>query len=223
MTTPVLQSGQTAIKICGLTCVDDVRAAVAAGAAAIGLVFYAASPRAVNVAQAVTLCREIPPFVARVGLFVDAPVDEINAVLAAVPLSLLQFHGEETASYCESFARPYIKALRLPVIAGGADVAAEIAAAMAAHPNASGFLLDSYQPGLPGGTGVCFDWRQVPDNIQRPLVLAGGLTPDNVARAIDELSPYAVDVSSGVEQRPGEKSRQKIEAFVAAVRAARVT
>ncbi|APC20828.1 MAG: phosphoribosylanthranilate isomerase [Pseudomonas protegens] len=198
-------------KICGITRIEDALAAVAAGADAIGLVFYPKSPRAVNVQQARAIIAALPPFVTSVGLFVNASRCELGEILDAVPLDLLQFHGDESAADCEGYHRPYIKALR---VKAGDD----IAAACLAYPRASGILLDTYVEGVPGGTGEAFDWSLVPQGLSKPIILAGGLTPDNVAAAIARVRPYAVDVSGGVEQGKGIKDPAKIQAFMQAVR-----
>lgn len=202
-------------KICGITAIDDAQAAVAAGADAIGLVFYAKSSRCVTAAQAAEIARAVGPFVTTVGLFVDAAREEIEAVLQAVPLQLLQFHGHETPAFCASFKCPFIKAIRM---ADGVDVLAadrEYAAA-----GALGLLLDSYSPAAPGGTGETFGWERIPANLQLPLILAGGLSPENVGAAVAQVKPYAVDVSSGVESAPGRKDSARIAAFVRAAHAA---
>lgn len=199
------------IKICGITRVEDALAAVEAGADAIGLVFYAKSPRAVSVQQARAIVAALPPFVTTVGLFVDASRCELGEILDAVQLDLLQFHGDESPQACSGHGRPYIKALR---VKAGDDIAASIAQ----YPEAKGFLLDTYVEGVPGGTGQAFDWSLVPKDSSRPLILAGGLTPDNVADAIAQVRPYAVDVSGGVEASKGIKDAQKIRAFIAQCR-----
>ncbi|WP_250461853.1 phosphoribosylanthranilate isomerase [Microbulbifer litoralis] len=199
------------VKICGITTSEDARDAVAAGADALGLVFYAKSPRNVTAEQAAVIARAVPPFVTLVGLFVDAASAEVEDILARVPLNLMQFHGSESADDCEQFRRPYIKALRMKD-----DL--DVLAAMAGHPAARGFLLDAYRPGVPGGTGESFDWQRVPRGSGQQIVLAGGLTPDNVARAIDEARPQAVDVSGGVEVSPGRKDPHKVAAFIRAAK-----
>ncbi|WP_430443021.1 MAG: phosphoribosylanthranilate isomerase [Pseudomonas piscis] len=198
-------------KICGITRIEDALAAVAAGADAIGLVFYAKSPRAVNVQQARAIIAALPPFVTTVGLFVNASRCELGEILDAVPLDLLQFHGDESSAACEGYHRPYIKALR---VKAGDD----IAAACQAYPGASGILLDTYVEGVPGGTGEAFDWSLVPQGLSKPIILAGGLSADNVALAIAQVRPYAVDVSGGVEQSKGIKDPARIQAFMQAVR-----
>lgn len=200
-------------KICGITRVEDALAAVEAGADAIGLVFYAKSPRAVTVQQARSIINAMPPFVTTVGLFVDASRCELGEILDAVSLDLLQFHGDESPESCEGYHRPYIKALR---VKPGDDIAAQVAL----YKNASGVLLDTYVPGIPGGTGEAFDWELVPEGLSKPIILAGGLTAENVAQAVARVRPYAVDVSGGVEAAKGIKDAQKIRAFMQAVRAA---
>lgn len=199
-------------KICGITRIEDALAAVEAGADAIGLVFYAKSPRAVTVQQARTIIAALPPFVTTVGLFVDASRCELGEILDAVPLDLLQFHGDESPAACDGYHRPYIKALR---VKPGDDIAAQVAL----YKNASGVLLDTYVPGIPGGTGEAFDWSLVPVGLSKPVILAGGLTADNVAGAINRVRPYAVDVSGGVEVAKGIKDAEMIRAFIQAVKA----
>ena len=198
-------------KICGITRIEDALAAVAAGADAIGFVFYAKSPRAVTAVQARAIIAALPPFVTTVGLFVNATACELNETLDAVPLDLLQFHGDETPEQCEGYHRPYIKALR---VKAGDD----IAGACNAYTSASGILLDAYVEGVPGGTGQAFDWSLIPQDLSRPIILAGGLTVDNVAQAIAQVRPYAVDVSGGVEKSKGIKDHDKIRAFMHNVR-----
>lgn len=199
------------VKICGITRVEDALAAVAAGADAIGLVFYAGSPRAVDVVQARRILAVLPPFVTSVGLFVDIPRAELEGILDSVPLDLLQFHGSESVEQCEGFNRPYIKALR---VKAGDD----ISAAIDRYPSARGILLDTYVEGVPGGTGAVFDWSLVPQVASKPLILAGGLHPDNVAAAVAQVRPYAVDVSGGVEADKGIKDAARIAAFIRAAR-----
>ncbi|MDH1056164.1 phosphoribosylanthranilate isomerase [Aquipseudomonas alcaligenes] len=199
------------VKICGITRVEDALAAAAAGADAIGLVFYAKSPRAVDVEQARAILAALPPFVTTVGLFVDAERSELERILASVPLDLLQFHGDESVQQCEAFGRPYIKALR---VKAGDDIAAQVAR----YPSAQGILLDAYVEGVPGGTGEAFDWSLIPQALSKPLILAGGLRPDNVAEAVSRVRPYAVDVSGGVEASKGVKDVEKVGAFIRAAR-----
>ncbi|MCH8543283.1 MAG: phosphoribosylanthranilate isomerase [Alcanivorax sp.] len=205
---------RTRVKICGITRADDALAAARAGADAIGLVFYGPSPRAVTAEQAAAICAVLPPFVTTVGLFVDATEAEVAAVLSRVPLDLLQFHGDETPEYCRRFDTPWIKALAMR---DGLDVAA----CATRYAGARGLLLDAWVPGVPGGTGEVFDWARIPDALPMPVVLAGGLTPDNVAQAIARVQPWAVDVSGGVEARDasgdalrGIKSAEAMKAFI---------
>lgn len=201
------------VKICGITRLEDALAAIEAGADALGFVFYGPSPRAITPAQAAAIVAQLPPFVTITGLFVDAAESEVREVLRQVPLDLLQFHGNESNADCARFGRPWIKALR---VQPGQD----LAAAIAAHPDARGILLDAWHPEQPGGTGLQFDWNLVPAESRRPLILAGGLNPDNVAQAIRQTRPYAVDVSGGVEYAKGVKDAAKIQAFMAGVRSA---
>ncbi|WP_137817959.1 phosphoribosylanthranilate isomerase [Pseudomonas sp. 2FG] len=194
-------------KICGITRIEDALVAAEAGADAIGLVFYAKSPRAVSVQQARAIIAALPPFVTTVGLFVNASRCELNEILDAVPLDLLQFHGDETAADCAGYHRPYIKALR---VKPGDDIAAQAAQ----YSQASGILLDTYVAGVPGGTGAAFDWSLVPHDLSKPIILAGGLCAENVRAAIRQVRPYAVDVSGGVEASKGIKDAEKIRAFI---------
>jgi phosphoribosylanthranilate isomerase len=200
-------------KICGITRVEDALAAVAAGADAIGLVFYAKSPRAVSPEQAAAIVQALPPFVTSVGLFVNMPRDQLQALLRQVPLDLLQFHGDESPADCEGYGRPYIKALRV-------RPDEDLAATIANYSGARGILLDTFVEGVPGGTGATFDWSLVPSDIAKPIILAGGLEASNVAAAIRQVRPYAVDVSGGVEASKGIKDANKIRVFVQAVHGA---
>ena len=198
------------IKICGITQNIDALRAVELGADALGLVFYSPSPRAVTLDRAQQIAKSIAPFVTLVGLFVNASPDEVRKTLAQVPLNLLQFHGDESSQYCEQFAFPYIKALRMKP-----DV--DVVSVMNQYTSARGILLDAYKPGVPGGTGESFDWDLVPKMSNRPLpiILAGGLTSQNISEAIDRVQPFAVDVSGGVEKSPGIKDQQKLTEFFA--------
>ncbi len=200
---------RTRVKICGITRSEDAHSAAAAGADAIGLVFHPASPRAVTDEQAAQIVRQLPPFVTVVGLFVDLPAEGVRRILAAVALDQLQFHGGEDAAFCRSFARPYLKALTV-------REGVSIAALASEYGDAAGLLLDSYHPQLRGGSGVAFDWDLIPRDLPRPLILAGGLDEHNVADAVRQVRPWAVDVSSGVEREKGIKERERIERFVAA-------
>lgn len=200
----------TRIKICGLTREEDVDAAVAAGADAIGFVFYPPSPRYLSPRRAAELARRVPPFIDVVGLFVNEAPESLLAVCEAVPINLLQFHGDEDGAYCRQFARPYLRAAR---VRPGLDLV-EFARAF---PDARGLLLDAFVEGY-GGGGHVFDWSLIPPELPGFLVLSGGLTAANVGEAIERVRPVAVDVSSGVEAGKGIKDHSKIAAFVAAVR-----
>lgn len=209
----------TRIKMCGLTRVEDVRAAVAAGADAIGFVFYPPSPRYVTPAQAAELLRVIPPFVSSVGLFVNADPAEVRATLDAVPLDLLQFHGDaeiETDTYCSQFGRPFLKAaaVRPGVLAGD-----DLLQYAASYPSARALLLDAFVEGY-GGGGKVFDWTLIPPSLMAQVVLSGGLDAANVGEAIRRVRPLAVDVSSGIEAGKGIKDAAKMQAFARAVREA---
>lgn len=205
-----LAVSRTRIKICGITRPEDAETVVSAGVDAIGMVFYPDSPRAVTLEQARAVCAAVPALVSTVGLFVDADAGWVAEVGEELGLGLLQFHGAEQPTYCEGFSRPWMKALR---VATDTDVAAEIDR----YRGGSAVLLDTYKQGVPGGTGERFDWDKVPGDPNIPLVLAGGLSAENVAQAIDATRPFAVDVSGGVEQAPGIKSVERIGAFVDAV------
>jgi phosphoribosylanthranilate isomerase len=203
---------KTRIKICGLTREADVDAAVASGADAIGFVFYPASPRSVTPERAAELARRVPPFVDIVALFVNEDPARVRAVCEAVPINLMQFHGDEDASYCRQFSRPWLRAAR---VRPGLDL---LEFARSFH-DARGFLLDAFVEGY-GGGGHTFDWTLIPPGLPGYLVLSGGLTAENVGNAIERVRPAAVDVSSGVESGKGIKDHAKIAAFIAAVRKA---
>ncbi|MFP5409572.1 MAG: phosphoribosylanthranilate isomerase [Gammaproteobacteria bacterium] len=196
------------VKICGITRIDDLHAACAAGADALGFVFYDKSPRHVSAEAAAALLRELPPFVQSVGLFVNAEPEFIQAVLRVAPLDLLQFHGDETPADCARHGRPYLKAIRVNPDTDLLKCAADFEAAQ-------GLLLDAFVPGVPGGTGERFDWNLIPPALPRPVILSGGLDPGNVAEAVRRVRPWAVDVSSGVEVSKGIKDAQKIARFIA--------
>ncbi len=204
-------SQRTRIKVCGFTRVDDALAAVAAGVDAIGLVFYPPSPRNVSVEQATEIVRALPPFVTSVALFVDASRDTVLATRDAVGFDLAQYHGDETPEACAAAGIPFIKALR---VRPGLDLLHCSIAFSAAR----GLLLDAFQPGVPGGTGHRFDWTLIPDGLSLPLILSGGLGPDNVGEAVRRVRPYAVDVSSGVEREKGIKCADLVRDFVRGVR-----
>ncbi len=198
----------TRIKICGIKHLDDALKAIEYGADAIGLIFVEKSPRFVSLTDARVIAESLPPFVTVVGLFMDAAEETIREALKVVPINLLQFHGDEPPAFCEQFGLPYIKVLRMRENVNVVAFAQE-------HPNASGILLDTYSKGgAGGGTGQTFDWSMIPDHVPLPLILAGGLNPDNVAAAVEKVKPYAVDVSSGVESEPTIKDHNKIEQFI---------
>ena len=203
----------TRIKICGITRPEDALSAISCGADAIGLVFYAASPRAVTVEQAASIVAVVPPFVSVVALFVDETASRINQVLSSLSIDVLQFHGDESPEFCQQFNRPYIKAVRVQ-----ADL--DLDNICRAYTTARGVLLDAWQEGVPGGTGKTFDWNLAALELPLPVVLAGGLNLCNVSEAIAALQPAAVDVSGGVELRPGVKDCEKIKQFILAVETA---
>ncbi|MEY8689237.1 MAG: phosphoribosylanthranilate isomerase [Leptothrix sp. (in: b-proteobacteria)] len=203
---------RTRIKICGLTRAQDVDDAVAAGADAIGLVFYARSPRHVDVQQARALAQRLPPFVTPVGLFVNARADEISAACEAIPNLVLQFHGDERSAQCEAAGRPYLRAARM---APGFD----LLNFAHAHLSAQAVLLDAHVEGY-GGGGKVFDWSLIPSDVPRPVVLSGGLNPANVVDGLLQVRPWAVDVSSGVESAKGIKDAVLMRQFCEAVRLA---
>lgn len=198
------------IKICGITRVDDAIEAARLGVDAIGLVFYTRSPRYVTLKQAQAITKALPPFVTIVALFVDPSNAEVDQVLAALPVDVLQFHGVEPPAFCRSFARPYLKAVRVRPGVDFAQLARE-------YYDARGLVVDAYVEGTPGGTGKMFDWRLLPNSCALPLILSGGLDANSVKQAL-ALQPAAVDVSSGVESEPGFKDHHKMAAFVLGVR-----
>ncbi|MCG8464581.1 MAG: phosphoribosylanthranilate isomerase [Xanthomonadales bacterium] len=204
---------RTRIKICGITRIEDALAVAAAGADAIGLVFTPRSKRYVTLRKAQAICQALPPFVARVGLFMDQDVEAVRAITDHVWLDSLQFHGQESVAYCEQFQHSYIKALAM----GGRN-AQQVRDLCAPWQSASALLLDAHRPGEVGGQGEVFDWSLIPHDPIRPMVLAGGLRPTNVAQAVREVRPYAVDVSSGVESAPGIKDPALLQPFVEEVR-----
>lgn len=201
---------RTRVKICGITSIEDALIAAEAGADALGFVFYAASPRAIAPAAAADIIARLPPFVTSVGLFVNADRDEILSVAERCSLDLLQLHGNESPAFCQSLAYPYVKALRMRD-----DI--DVLAAAAHYADSRGVLLDSYKPGVPGGTGETFDWHRIPASFAAKAVLAGGLSAGNVAQAVRQVQPYGVDVSGGVEERAGRKSAEAIRQFIGAV------
>jgi phosphoribosylanthranilate isomerase len=204
---------RTRVKICGITRVEDALKAVELGADAIGLVFYGPSPRNVSIQQAKEIARQIPAFVTVVGLFVNAEASFIDEAISQVQLDLLQFHGDETPEQCDQHGLPFIKAIRVKTDTNLVQYAHEFASAKA-------LLLDAYTEGVAGGTGHVFDWNLIPNNLAMPVILAGGLNVDNVAQAIQQVRPYAVDISGGVESSKGIKDAAKIAAFMQQVNSA---
>lgn len=203
------------VKICGITTPEDGLLAVKYGADAIGLVFYPHSPRAVDAEKAYLICQVIPAFVSVVGLFVNEEQQQVERILNQVPIDLLQFHGSETPAYCAQFGPRYIKAISMKP---NVDLEQE----KLRYQGASGLLLDTYSEDLKGGSGAVFDWNRVPDTLDCPIILAGGLNADNVADAIRRVRPYAVDVSSGVEHEKGKKDEVKIRRFMKEVSNAKI-
>jgi len=201
----------TAVKICGITRVEDALAAARAGAHAIGLVFYPGSPRYITPVKAAEIIQALPPFITTVGLFVNAPADEVRSVVRQAPVELLQFQGDETSDFCRQFGWPYIKAVR---VQPGVDL---LQYARDYH-DAKALLLDAYVEGLHGGSGVAFDWGLVPRGLPLPVIVSGGLTAENVMDAVRRVRPSAVDVSSGVESAKGVKDAARISAFIKGVR-----
>jgi len=205
----------TRVKICGITRVEDGLAAAYSGADAIGLVFYAASPRHVEPARAAEIARALPPFISTVALFVNPAADAVRLVLDTLRPDLLQFHGEESPAFCAAFGVPYLKALR---VKAGVD----LLQSASLYADARGLLLDAWNAAAHGGTGERFDWSLIPPELPLPVVLAGGLAPGNVAAAVRQVRPWAVDVSSGVEAAKGIKDAARIAAFMKEIRNADV-
>ncbi|HSR01831.1 MAG TPA: phosphoribosylanthranilate isomerase [Methylophilaceae bacterium] len=201
---------RTRIKICGITRIEDAISAVEHGADAVGLVFYPDSPRCVTIENAQTISRELPPFVSIVGLFVNPSQTEVMEVLSSVRIDLLQFHGDEDDETCKQYGLPYLKAIRIKSDTNLIQYA-EL------YSGAKALLLDTYSENAYGGTGVTFDWSVIPKRMPKPIILAGGLDAGNVAKAVQQVRPYAVDVSGGVEQSKGIKDSLKIAAFISAV------
>ena len=202
---------RTRIKICGIREALHGVVAADAGADAIGLVFYRDSPRYVTPGAAANVVAMLPPFVTSVGLFVDAAEGKVRDTLASVRLDLLQFHGNETPEFCASFGIPYVRAVRMEKGTNLLEWAGRFS-------GASALLLDAYVDGTPGGTGETFDWAAIPRDLPIPLILSGGLNAENVGRAVREVQPWAVDVSSGVEATRGTKDPRKIVEFIRSVR-----
>ena len=202
---------RTRIKICGLREPDHARIAAEAGADAIGLNFFGESPRHIDPLRAARIAKSLPPYVMAVGLFVNAGADEIRIILEEVPLDLLQFQGDEPPEFCEQFGRPYVRAVRM-------EKGTDLVEYSSRYSGAKALLLDAHVPGQRGGTGRVFDWNVIPREHPVPLILSGGLTAENVGRAIREVRPWAVDVSSGVESSRGVKDPAKIVEFIRSVK-----
>ena len=199
----------TKIKICGITTLEDALFAIACGADALGFVFYPQSPRFITLEAAAKIIEKLPPFVTICGLFVNATASEVNKAIST-RISLLQFHGNETPDFCQQFDFPYIRAIQ-------AQNEQILALAQKHYSQARALLVDSYDPKLYGGSGQGFDWLMIPNELRHKIILAGGLNPANVCKAIEQIQPFAVDVSSGVESQKGIKSHSKIKAFCTAV------
>lgn len=208
---PHLDRSRVRIKICGITRPGDAQLAAALGADAIGLVFFSESPRYLTIEKALAITAALPPFVCKTGLFVNAGEDDIRSVLDRVNLDLLQFHGEENRQMCERYSKPYIKAVRMQKTTNLTQIARD-------YESASALLVDTFVEGVQGGTGKTFDWSLIPEDAGKPLILAGGLTADNVADAISRVRPYGVDVSGGVESDKGIKDANKLAEFIKEVR-----
>lgn len=200
-------SARTRVKFCGITRPQDAQAAIAMGVDAIGLVFVPQSRRCVDLARAREVLAVVTPLVQVIGLFMDAEVDQVAAVLDALPVDALQFHGCESAAFCRQFKRPYIKALAM-----GDRV--DVSDAASGYADARGVLLDAHRSGEQGGSGSSFDWSSIPPTLAGRIILAGGLDPGNVAAAIAQVRPYAVDVSSGIESAPGVKCPRRMQQFM---------
>ncbi|MBB1487035.1 phosphoribosylanthranilate isomerase [Oceanospirillum sediminis] len=198
---------RTRVKICGITRLEDAQSAIDAGADALGFVFYSPSPRYIKPERAAEIIQQLPPFISTVGLFVNEAAEEVDRIRKLTQIDLLQFHGDETSVFCEQFNQAWIKALRV-------RDQGSLQQSLAEFESARAVLLDSYRPGVPGGTGETFNWDLIPSDYSRPIILAGGLTPDNISDAVRQLQPYGVDVSGGVEASKGIKDPIKIHAFI---------
>lgn len=202
------------VKICGITRPEDALVAANCGADAIGMVFYKPSPRAISIPRACEITGQLPPFISKVALFVNAEQDFIKEVLSSVAIDILQFHGEETPEQCSQYAKPFIKAIRMQDNVDLVEIEKQ-------YKSAAALLVDTYVQGEAGGTGRVFDWSRIPGGLDKPLILAGGLTAGNVVDAINQVKPYAVDVSGGVESGKGIKSAEKVAEFIQEVRHAK--
>lgn len=201
---------RTRTKICGITRLEDALTAIDLGVDALGFVFVKSSPRFIDAVDAKPIMRQLPPFAQTVGLFMNQSSDEVSAIIRETALNLLQFHGDESVSFCEQFDMPYIKAIPMGGGVNPVEYASQYSAAV-------GFLLDSHEKGASGGSGDKFDWRAIPDGFTKPIVLAGGLTVENVESAVRQVKPYGVDVSSGVESAKGIKDADKMKKFIRGV------
>ena len=202
---------RTRVKICGIRSVEDAYTAIEHGADALGFNFWPPGSRYISPADAGDIIRQLPPLVATVAVVVEPSGDELADIVAHTQVDMVQFHGDESTAFCESAPRPYIKAIRV-------QSSGDVTRAGQAHPRARAFLMDAYKKGLPGGTGESFDWALIPSGFTRPTILAGGLNPENVGRAIEAVRPFAVDVSSGVEASPGVKDPGKVQKFLSEVK-----
>jgi len=203
---------QTRIKICGITSLEDAQFAIKAGADALGFVFYPPSPRHIDLNTAITITHQLPPFITTTALFVNAKQGLINQVINQARIDCIQFHGDESPEACNLYHRPWIKAIRMkPEI--------DLIQLNQDYQQASALLLDSYIKGIPGGTGAQFNWSKIPPVLRPHIILAGGLTPLNISQAVEQVQPWAVDVSGGVEKQKGVKDHDKIRQFIQAVRA----
>lgn len=205
-----LKVTRTRIKICGITRLEDALHAIGLGVDALGFVFVESSPRYINAVDAKSIIRQLPPFAQTVGLFMNQPAEEVSAIVQKTALNLLQFHGDESVSFCEQFDMPYIKAIPMGGGVNPVEYAAQYSASV-------GFLLDSHQKGASGGSGDKFDWDAIPQGFTKPLILAGGLSVENIESAVRQVKPYAVDVSSGVEATKGVKDADKMRSFTLGV------
>ncbi|GLQ30936.1 phosphoribosylanthranilate isomerase [Litoribrevibacter albus] len=198
---------RTRVKICGITRSEDALGAVSAGCDAIGLVFYPPSPRNVSIEQAQQVVANLPPYVTVVGLFVNPDPQMVSDAIEKVGLTCVQFHGDESPEFCNQFNVRWYKAVRV-------KDDTDLHSYAKSYENASALLLDTYKAGVPGGTGETFNWSLIPNDLPKPVILAGGLEPSNVAKAVQQVRPYAVDVSGGVEAEKAIKSNDKMIAFV---------
>lgn len=203
----MVKNQRVRVKFCGMTNFADAKLACDLGVDAIGLIFYGDSPRNVTLEEAAAISRQLPPYVSKVALFVDSSTHFVTSVLNAVAIDILQFHGQEPAAFCRSFGKPYIKVIKV----GEEPITNRIEQE---YPDASGFLFDTESKVLAGGTGKTFNWQNLPKNLTKPLILAGGLTENNLRQALEEVQPYAIDVTSGIERSKGLKDPTKMKFFM---------